>query len=142
MRLARKHRGRQLLLDMTPMIDIVFQLLIFFLVTAQMVKHSRADMELPKERGEQNQVAEEAGVIINVLATGQIIIGESEVQLNEMEQIIREAVDAAPGKRAEAVKLTIRADRRTPTTHLNDVIERLHKLGVGAARIATSPSRN
>src|SRR5688572_4717668 len=98
MKLKRKHRDRQLLLDMTPMIDIVFQLLIFFLVTAQMVKHSRADMELPKERGEQNEVAEQAGVIINVLASGQIIIGESEVQLNEMEQVVREAVEAAPGK--------------------------------------------
>ena len=49
---VRQIRERQLPVDMTPMIDIVFQLLIFFLVTAQLSQHSRADLELPQEAGE------------------------------------------------------------------------------------------
>ena len=44
---------RTVAIDMTPMIDIVFQLLIFFLVTAQMAQQTRATLDLPKEKGEE-----------------------------------------------------------------------------------------
>ena len=46
---ARRRKSRLLPVDMTPMIDIVFQLLIFFLTTAQLAQFSRAEMDLPEE---------------------------------------------------------------------------------------------
>ena len=42
---SRDKQERLLPVDMTPMIDIVFQLLIFFLTTAQLAQFSRAEME-------------------------------------------------------------------------------------------------
>lgn len=130
---------RELLIDMTPMVDVVFQLLIFFLTTAQMASVSRANIDLPRERGEQNQVAEEAGMIINITATGEIIIADQPLTLDELDALLSTAVANAPGKSPSAVKVLLRADRNAPASHLNAVIERLHKLGLGAARIATSP---
>ena len=55
---ARRRKSRLLPVDMTPMIDIVFQLLIFFLTTAQLAQFSRAEMDLPEEAGEQVETAE------------------------------------------------------------------------------------
>ena len=75
---GRKRKDRLLPVDMTPMIDIVFQLLIFFLTTAQLAMFSRAELDLPVEMGEQEEAAEEAGLIINILSDGSITIaGES-----------------------------------------------------------------
>ena len=69
MRFASRNKPDRLLpVDMTPMIDIVFQLLIFFLTTAQLAQFSRAEMDLPQEAGEQTEAAEEAGIIVNLLA--------------------------------------------------------------------------
>lgn len=74
---SRNKQDRLLPVDMTPMIDIVFQLLIFFLTTAQLAQFSRAELDLPQEEGEQTEAVEEAGIIVNLLADGTIqIAGE------------------------------------------------------------------
>ena len=54
---SRDKQERLLPVDMTPMIDIVFQLLIFFLTTAQLAQFSRAAMDLPQEAGEETEAA-------------------------------------------------------------------------------------
>lgn len=137
----RRHDERQLNLDMTPMIDIVFQLLIFFLVTAQAARITRADVDLPREKGEQNQVAEEAGLVINILQDGKIIVSDREVSVEDLDAMVKAAVKQFGGSGATGAKVTVRADRRTPSESLNIVVQRLHDIGVGAAKIATSPPR-
>ena len=73
---APSRKERNLLLDMTPMIDIVFLLLIFFLTTMQLARESRAEVELPVEMGEKDPAVQPAGLILNVLADGSIVEGE------------------------------------------------------------------
>ena len=68
-----RNTSRAVVIDMTPMIDIVFQLLIFFLVTAQMAQQTRATLDLPKEKGEETKETEQAGLTINVLADGSVV---------------------------------------------------------------------
>lgn len=141
MRFGAKHAERQLKLDMTPMIDIVFQLLIFFLVTAQAVRITRADVELPRERGEQKEEAEQAGLVINILQDGKIIVSDHEIVVEDLDALVKEAIKQYGGETAVGAKVTVRADRRTPSERLNAVVQRLHELGVGAAKVATSPPR-
>jgi biopolymer transport protein ExbD len=123
------------------MIDIVFQLLIFFLVTAQAVRITRADVELPRERGEQKEEAEQAGVVINILMDGRIIVSDQEIGVEDLEALVKEAIKQYGGTSAVGAKITVRADRRTSSERLNEVVQRLHDLGVGAAKVATSPPR-
>lgn len=137
----RRHDERQLALDMTPMIDIVFQLLIFFLVTAQAARITRADVELPKEMGEQRAAAEQAGLVINILQDGRIIVSDRDVPIEDLDALVRDAVKQFGGESNLGAKITVRADRRCSTQMLNAVVQRLHELGVGAARVATSPPR-
>ena len=59
---SRNKPERLLPVDMTPMIDIVFQLLIFFLTTAQLAQFSRAEMDLPQEAGEETEAAENSSM--------------------------------------------------------------------------------
>jgi biopolymer transport protein ExbD len=129
-------KERALALDMTPMIDIVFQLLIFFLTTAHMAQATRAPIDLPLERGEQRRSQEEAGMIINVTSAGEFIVSERTVSADELDDLILAALARAP-----QMKPLIRADRAAPTHVLNALLDRLKKSGVESARLATAPPR-
>ena len=80
--------NRSVVVDMTPMIDIVFQLLIFFLVTAQMAQQTRAQLDLPKEEGEEEKEQELAGLTINVLADGKVVVNEETVSLEALDRMV------------------------------------------------------
>ena len=60
--------ARAVNIDMTPMIDIVFQLLIFFLVTSQMAEQTRTELDLPREKGEESVEQAQARLSFPILS--------------------------------------------------------------------------
>ncbi len=124
---------------MTPMIDIVFQLLIFFLVTAQMAEQSRANLNLPKEKGEETTEREQAGLTINVLPDGSVVVNDQTVSLEALDRMVDEAVRIAGGP--DRLKPLIRADRSADSARLNEVFNRLSGRGLSAIRLATERNR-
>ena len=135
----RKRKDRLLPVDMTPMIDIVFQLLIFFLTTAQLAMVSRSDLDLPLEAGEQEEDAAEAGLIVNILPDGSITIADEALSDEAFAVMAEELVLSLPPERLSQLRPLIRADRSAPAARLNRVLELLQRSGVPAVRIATSP---
>ncbi len=135
------HAERTLPVDITPMIDVVFLLIIFFMVTAQFARITRAELDLPRQQGEQDQAAEEAGLVINLLANGGLIVNERDVTLAELLEVVREEIVSQPDRDPRQVKLLIRADRNGDTALLNEVLTSLQELGVGTARLATEVPR-
>ena len=124
---------------MTPMIDIVFQLLIFFLVTAQMAEQTRSKLNLPQERGEDAAEREQAGLTVNVLADGRIVVNDAEVPLEALDALVDEAIKVAGG--ADRLKPLVRADRDCDAARLNVVFQRLASRGLSASRLATERGR-
>ena len=124
---------------MTPMIDIVFQLLIFFLVTAQMAEQTRSKLNLPQERGEDGTEREQAGLTVNVLADGRIVVNDAEVPLEALDALVDEAIKVAGG--ADRLKPLVRADRDCDAARLNEVFQRLASRGLSAIRLATERGR-
>lgn len=118
------------------MIDVVFLLIIFFMTTAQFARLTRADVDLPRERGEQKTAPEEAGIVVNITRNGQLIVSNKTVDMVELESIVRRQIGREPGG-ARQMKLLIRADRNASAAHLNRVAAALEHLGVGSARLAT-----
>ena len=138
MRFGRRSQSdRMRAIEITPMIDVVFLLIIFFMTTARFAQDTRADLELPRERGEQKETSDEAGLIVNIDAAGRILVGRREVTLEGLEAIVGEEVARLRGRNPEHLKLMIRADRQAPSGMLNDVVAMLQRRGVGAARLAT-----
>ena len=54
------------IVEMTPMIDIIFLLIIFFMVAAQFANQSKVDLQLPKETGEQLKNESPSTLAINI----------------------------------------------------------------------------
>ena len=134
-----KSSNRAVAIDMTPMIDIVFQLLIFFLVTAQMAQVTRSQLDLPKEKGEQEKEVEQAGLTINVLADGSIEVNGSVVSFEALDGLVDEAVARAGG--VDRLPPLSRAARAADAAQLNAVFNRLSGRGLSAIRLATERSR-
>lgn len=143
MRFTRDRRREHLwALDMTPMIDIVFQLLIFFLTTAQLARMSRADIELPPLKGEDERLSEQSGLVVNVTAAGEIVVDERTIDLVELEALAAELASApatAIRGAATTFRPLVRADAGAPAARLNAVLESLERAGVAAVRLATNP---
>ena len=138
MKFARRQtRDRQIALDLTPMIDVVFLLIIFFMTTAHFTRLTRADVKLPREEGEQTETADDDGIIINITENGEIIVTDQTLTLRELEALIIDELIRNAGLEARQLKVLLRADRRADARMLNEVVRLLQRQGVGAAKLGT-----
>ena len=55
MRLCKRRRPTKVAMNMTPMIDVTFLLLIFFMTVSQVSKLNREQLELPRQQGTEEQ---------------------------------------------------------------------------------------
>lgn len=133
MRFAR-HRSESPAPDMTPMVDVVFLLLIFFLTTTQMAQSARTQVELPDEEGSAGEESARSALVINVDHLGAFLLMDDAVSGSELVRRARDVALANP----EAVPV-VRADRRAPSARLNQAMEALREAGFERVRLATSP---
>lgn len=128
------------LIDLTPMIDVVFLLIVFFMTTAQFATMSKERLELPKQEGESEAVAVEPGIVVNLRAGGDIVVAGAEISLEAV--LRRVAAEIARAGSAEDFDLLIRADRGASAADLNDIAEGLSDRGVTRWRLATERPRS
>lgn len=117
--------------DLTPMIDVTFMLLIFFLVTAQMAAHTRGEVRLPVQVGEP-AAARDTGMLVMVRADGSLSVGEARVDAAQLTELARKTV--ASGMERPPV---VRADRDAPAAALNLVARALQAGGIPSFQLAT-----
>lgn len=124
------------IVEMTPMIDIVFLLIIFFMVAAQFAQQAHVNLELPEETGEKNKDKAQSTLVINILEDGSVIMDNSDgvVALSEVDLVIGETIQS---KDVDWKNITIRADENANASSLNKVLVILSKHGLSATNIAT-----
>jgi biopolymer transport protein ExbD len=115
--------------NMTPMIDVVFLLIIFFLVSSHLAKQeAQMDLDLP-DVVEIDDPAVDAGserVIVNVQADGQLYLAGHRVTPDEVQRRLRDRV-AASGRDLE---VRIRSDRRAPYGHVEPIMLACARSGI------------
>lgn len=123
-------------IELTPIIDMVFLLLIFFLVATTYHQTEREmQIALPD--------AESAGpisvslkeIIVNVTADGRIIVSGREVSADDLRRIISTAAEANPGQ-----KVTVRGDRATPYDAIVGVLDVCKGAGIQEPFLDTVPT--
>ena len=106
-------------LDFVPMVDVLFNLLIFFLL-ATTLKQAEREMHIALP------VANSAGpisttlreFIVNIDAAGQIYVGGRVVEPDTLSSLVKEAVAGNPEQ-----KVTVRGDRTTPYANVVRFLE-------------------
>ncbi|MEJ5284006.1 MAG: biopolymer transporter ExbD [Brevinematales bacterium] len=80
------------LIDMTPIIDVVFQLLTFFMLTSTFIKASAINVDLPKAVTSDVQASRDA--VITVYKSGNITINDKSTDIDNLGRILKEMYNA------------------------------------------------
>ena len=131
-------RPRQKLraMDLTPMIDVVLQLLIFFMFTSQFSQMSRMRMDLPREKGEIEEPLP-ATIVLDVMADGSVYLDATLAGPERLDRVV--AIELENAKREQRpFQVLIRADRVCPASHINALADRLRGVGVDRWKLATA----
>jgi len=123
--------------DMTPMIDVVFQLIIFFLFTSQFGQITRTEVDLPKEAGIDQPAKERPTFVIDITAEGDLRLEGDPITFTRLEGAVAREVERVGGD-GEQIKVLIRPDRGARAGHLNRLAESLARLGVRRWSIGTA----
>jgi biopolymer transport protein ExbD len=83
-------------LNIAPLIDIVFLLLIFFVLSSHFVLHKGFKVKLPKAVSAQTQKSEQTTVFID--KAGGIYLNDAQVQLQELKTLLRSELNKANSK--------------------------------------------
>ncbi len=122
--------------EMTPMIDIIFLLIIFFMVAAKFAQQATIDLNLPNEVGEVTPAETPSALIINLTADGEIVLDTPDniISIEALDARIQSFVDS---ESATWDLITLRADEYAESSSLNEILRVLNKHGLRATRIAT-----
>lgn len=112
-------------IDMTPMLDIVFIMLIFFIVTATFVKESGLDVTRPDADTAIKQ--DKAGILVAISPDGDVWINKRKVDVRAVRANIERLLAENPQG-----SVVIQADKESQVDTLVQVMD--------AARLAGAPS--
>lgn len=135
MKLSKKaNRGGTLQLNMTPMIDCVFLLLIFFMSCTQVSVINKSPLDPPEQKGSDDQ--SEATITINVDKDGDILITQGVYTLPEAAVLVKETIDEKGGN-VDLVNVVLRVDKQAKSGAVNELIRALEKLKVTNVKFTT-----
>jgi biopolymer transport protein ExbD len=128
-----KGRHTKLDINMTPMIDVTFLLLIFFMTVNQVSKLQREQLALPLLSGSQDQ--SQQALVVNVDQAGQIVVATNTVTLPELIGIVSAEL-ARVNNDPNLITVLLRADRRGTCRTVNQVVVALVRLDIHRVRLA------
>jgi biopolymer transport protein ExbD len=101
--MAYEYRRRSShLLNLTPLIDIVFLLLVFFMLTAHFIEDQAIDIQLPEAVSSQPS-SEDDAIEVSMLPDGKILVDGHPTSLQSLEETLRRSLHT-PDKRSVRLK--------------------------------------
>ncbi|MES9831664.1 MAG: biopolymer transporter ExbD [Candidatus Thiodiazotropha sp. LLP2] len=113
--------------DITPLIDVVFLLLIFFMVSTTFEHESQILIELPEATGEELK-REKLELDITINIAGTFFVNQREVVNTEIETL-KLAISKAIGDHGN-IPVIINADARTPHQSVMTAMDAASQLGL------------
>ncbi len=120
-------------LNLTPMIDVILTLIIFFMVATKFSEEERAvELKLPTA-AQSGSPAAAAGTprIVNVQADGSLQLGSTPVSLEDLTKQLTAARQQSP-----KIQVLVRGDRMTPHGRMADVYGAVRQAGIPDLGIA------
>jgi len=133
MRVGTKHKYSSTP-DLTPMIDLTFQLTFFFMlainfsgdVQSELIRLPSSEIARPAEG------ALESTISIQTLHSGKVIFGGDHMDVAELRgplQLEREALESMPNRKVGNATVILRADRNVPFEKIQEVIALCRETG-------------
>ena len=138
MKFSSRTKDQEPELNLIPLIDVIFVLIVFFVATTTFNQRSTMKLQLPTA---QAVAKAESGEPLNVIvdAEGRYFIGENEVLKSDVGSL-KEAIVAVAGQ-DRSMPVILRADARTPHQSVITAMDALGQLGFVKLSIATTPEK-
>ncbi len=128
MKLPSNLRSGELGVNMTPMIDVVFLLIIFFLVSSHLARQE-TQLQLPLPTADSGETALEQDrprVTINVLGDGSLMLAGSRVEPVKLQLRLLERMERSGGD----LEVRIRGDRDVPYGNVEPIMLACARVGI------------
>lgn len=122
-------------LDFTPLIDVVFLLLLFFMLTTTFVEATRLKVDLPEAGHGAAAERKDEPWVIEIDAAGQYAVNGEEVEAEQLVARLR----AVPG-RSKDTQVLIRADGRATHQAVVRALDAARAAGLVHVGLATEPA--
>lgn len=131
--MASRGRGRRTIneINMVPFIDVMLVLLIIFMVTAPML-HQGIEVALPKAEAPPLPLRGEDPIVLSINREGLIYLKDRPIHPTKLVEVLQPLLR---GRSNETVFL--KGDRDTPYGKVIDVLDTLHRGGIGKVGMVT-----
>ncbi len=125
--------------DMTPMIDVVLLLIIFFMVTSQFSEMVRSEVNLPQLEGDDSLADQQRVLVLDIDASGALLVESKPATREQIRERLLTEIDnvAEPAD----VRVLLRADRDAPSGAVNRLARDLTAMGINTWRVGTERDR-
>ncbi|MBL38163.1 MAG: biopolymer transporter ExbD [Xanthomonadales bacterium] len=132
--MRRRHRPEdEAEINITPMLDVVFIMLIFFIVTTSFVREKGLDISRP-QKSDQQQVEEDVGqILVEIDSLSQITVNKREVSNNA----VRANLERERAQQPKA-PLIIASHPDADTNSLVTVLDAANIIGIDNISVATT----
>jgi biopolymer transport protein ExbD len=132
MKVPTRKREHGLQFNVTPLIDIVFLLIIFFLVASHFVRaENKESVDLPKATQADDQAEESPNrLVVTVTADHRLHVGGRVVSFDELEQMISEGGTTDNPDEGHPFEVRIRGDKSVPYSVIEPIMLACARAGV------------
>ncbi|MEQ5833456.1 biopolymer transporter ExbD [Marinobacter sp. R17] len=130
----KRQRSQEVGVDLTPLIDVVFLLLIFFMVSTTFTRESHLKVDLPEANGEVSE-AQAKQVDVVITAEGQYAVNDRPL-VNNQRKTLQKAVQDVSGGDTQ-LPFIITADAQTPHEYVVRAMDVAGRLGFVKLSITT-----
>jgi biopolymer transport protein ExbD len=117
-------------INLVPLINIVFLLLVFFMLSSTLVTPDRFDVALPESA--RARAAESQPIVVLIDGAGGVAVNNRPVSLGELEPALARLVEAGP-----QAELLVKADAAATTADVVNVLRRARAAGLERVALAT-----
>jgi len=129
-----RRRNNHQHINLTPLVDVVFLLLLFFMLTSHFVKAPAIKIALPDSKTAEPEVRDE--VIITITGDGTLFLDQDRVLLTGLQYNLQEKL-----KKLKKPSVRLKADREARLGLVVKVVDEIRLAGAGAFSLETERSR-
>jgi biopolymer transport protein ExbD len=120
-------------IDLSPMIDCVFILLIFFIVTTTFVEETGVEVDKPQAASAAQ--LEKTSVLIALTANGEVVYGGREIGAGGVQALVKRLIQK------EDLPVIVQADSAAPSGLLVRILDEAKLAGASKVSVATSRAK-
>ena len=134
----QRHQADEINVNLTPLIDVVFLLLIFFMVSTSFSRETQLQLDLPSASGDAVE-ADDAVIDIGIGRHGELAINGRALSSNDKARL-RDALKQVAGETQPSI--VVSADAQSPHQAFVDVMDVAASLGFSRLAIAAQQEEN